>query len=154
MASCNVLRANEKNLDELAALFDGYRQFYGQPSDLAAARRFMGERLANDDSVIFAASLAETKKLVGFVQLYPTFSSVRMRRVWTLNDLFVATSARGHGVARALMQAAREFAVSTGAVALELATERDNTAAQALYDSLHYQCVEDYLHYALTLNAA
>lgn len=122
-----------------------------QPSDLAAARRFLSDRLTNDESVIFAARLAEMDGLAGFTQLYPTFPSVRMRRVWTLNDLFVAEKARGNGVARALMEAVREFAVSTGAVALELATERDNTVAQALYDSLGYERVEEYLHFALTL---
>jgi len=49
------------------------------------------------------------------------------------------------------MEAAREFAVSTGAVALELETERENVVAQALYDSLEYDCNEDFLHYALSL---
>jgi GNAT superfamily N-acetyltransferase len=151
MASCDVFRANAAHLDGIAVLFDGYRQFYRQPPDLDAARRFLSDRLKNDESVIFAARLAETDGLVGFTQLYPTFSSVQMRRVWTLNDLFVAESARGHGVARALMEAAREFAVSTGAVALELATELDNTVAQALYDALDYERVSDYLHFALTL---
>ena len=123
----------------------------GRPSSIDAARRFLSDRLKNDESVIFAARLAETDALVGFTQLYPTFSSVRMRRVWTLNDLFVAESARGNGVARALMEAAQAFATSTGAVALELATERDNTVAQALYDSLGYERVEEYLHFTLTL---
>ena len=123
----------------------------GRPSSIDAARRFLSDRLKNDESVIFAAQLAETDALVGFTQLYPTFSSVRMRRVWTLNDVFVAESVRGHGVARALMEAAQAFATSTGAVALELATERDNTVAQALYDSLEYERVEEYLHFTLTL---
>ena len=149
--ACAVLRPAAEHLDDLAVLFDGYREFYRQTSDLEAARRFIRERFANDDSVIFAASLPESDALVGFTQLYPTFSSVRMRRVWTLNDLFVAESARGQGVSRALMEVAREFAVSTGAVAVELATERDNTVAQALYDSLGYDRVEEYLHFALTL---
>ena len=123
----------------------------GRPSSIDAARRFLSDRLKNDESVIFAAQLAETDALVGFTQLYPTFSSVRMRRVWTLNDLVVAEAARSNGVARSLMEAAQAFATSTGAVALELATERDNTVAQALYDSLEYERVEEYLHVTLTL---
>ncbi len=151
MATCTVFRTDAEHLDDLAVLFDKYRRFYRQPSDLAAARRFLSDRLANNESVIFAAQLSEADGLVGFTQLYPTFSSVRMRRVWTLNDLFVAESARGQGVARALMEAAQAFATSTGAAALELATERDNTTAQALYDSLEYERVEEYLHFALTL---
>ena len=151
MAPCTVLRADIEHLDDLAVLFNDYRSFYRQSSDLDAARRFLNDRLTNDESVIFAARLTEMDGLVGFTQLYPTFSSVQMGRVWTLNDLFVAESARGQGVASALMEAARAFAVSTGAVALELATERDNKVAQALYDSLEYDRVEDYLHFALSL---
>lgn len=151
MATCIVFQADHEHLDDLAVLFNDYRRFYRQSSDLEAARRFLSERLTNDESVIFAAQLAESDGLVGFTQLYPTFSSVRMSRVWTLNDLFVAESARGLGVARTLMEAAREFAVSTGAVALELETERENVVAQALYDSLEYDCNEDFLHYALSL---
>lgn len=151
MARKNIFRANEEHLDDLAVLFDGYRQFYKQPADFDGARLFLSDRLANDESVIFAARLEETGELVGFTQLYPTFSSVRMRRVWTLNDLFVAESARGQGVSRALMDAAREFAVSTGAVAIELATERDNLVARALYDSLGYDREESYLHFYLRL---
>ena len=151
MATCTVFRTDAEHLDDLALLFNDYRRFYRQSSDLAAARRFLSDRLKNDESVIFAAQLAETDALVGFTQLYPTFSSVRMRRVWTLNDLFVAEAARSNGVARSLMEAAQAFATSTGAVALELATERDNTVAQALYDSLEYERVEEYLHFTLTL---
>lgn len=151
MSSVSTFRATEENLDGLAVLFDAYRVFYRQPSDLDAAWHFIEERLTSEDSVIFLAWLAETDELVGFTQLYPTYSSVRMRRVWTLNDLFVAEPARGHGVARALMEAARVFAVSTGAVSLELATERDNTTAQALYDSLDYDREANYLHFSLTL---
>jgi len=151
VTSCTVFQAGIQHLDDLALLFDGYRTFYRQTPDLDAARRFMGERFAKHDSVIFAAGLLESEGLVGFTQLYPMFSSVRMRRAWILNDLFVAESARGQGVSRALMEAAREFAVSTGAAAIELATARDNTVAQALYDSLDYERDETYVHFYLRL---
>ena len=145
----SVLRADRSHLDALAGLFDGYRQFYRQPSDPEGARRFLAERFEYEDSVVYVA--ADGERLVGFTQLYPFWSSVRMRRVWVLNDLFVDEGARGQGVARALMEAARAFAASTGAASLELATERDNAPAQALYDSLGYARDEAYWHYVLTL---
>ena len=156
MASIHVFRADATRLDELALLFDGYRQFYRRPSDLDAARRFLAERFERGESVIFAATRpdSDSDALVGFTQLYPFFSSVRTRRLWVLNDLFVARDARQLGVARALMEAARAFAQSTGAASLELATERTNTAAQALYDDLGYVRDEDYWHYALPLGDA
>ena len=147
-----VIRANAQHLDVLAPLFDAYRQFYGQPSNLAAARHFLAARIDADESVIFAASVPEAKGLVGFTQLYPFFSSVRMRRVWILNDLFVAPEARRQGVAQALMHAAHAFATSTGAASVELATERTNTSAQALYDAIGYTRDDAFLHYALPLD--
>jgi hypothetical protein len=59
-------------------LFDAYRQFYGKPSDLALASRFIEQRLASGDSVIFLAytEKVQVRNAVGFMQLYPSFSSV------------------------------------------------------------------------------
>lgn len=144
-----TFRAEPHHLDALAELFDGYRQFYRKPSDPGAARAFLGERLAQEDSALFAAEL--DGRLVGFTQLYPLFSSVRMRRVWLLNDLYVAPQARRRGVGEALMEAARAFASADGAVALQLATELDNTGAQALYERLGYQRDAAFATYELAL---
>ncbi|GAB5534888.1 MAG: GNAT family N-acetyltransferase [Rubricoccaceae bacterium] len=145
-----LTRADIRQLDALATLFDGYRQFYRQPSDLDAAHHFLKARLEADESVIFVADLQDVDGLAGFTQLYPSFSSVRMRRVWVLNDLFVTNGARRQGVGRALMEAAHAFAASTGAASVELATERDNVTAQALYDDLGYER-DEFWHYALTI---
>lgn len=145
----HVVRATPAHLDALAVLFDGYRQFYRTPSDLSAARDFLSERLATNDAVIFVVEVGGEP--AGFTQLYPLFSSVRMRRVWLLNDLYVASDARRQGVARALMEAARQFAASTGAVALQLATEHGNVQAQALYEALGYERDTAFATYELTL---
>ncbi len=148
-----IARADARHLDALVPLFDAYRRFYRTPSDLAGARGFLAERFEREDSVTFVASLPEADGLAGFTQLYPFFSSVRMRRVWILNDLFVAEDARRRGVARALMAAAHDFAASTGAAEVALATERTNTSAQALYDALGYQRDDEFWHYALPLDS-
>ena len=146
-----VFRADASHIDALAPLFDGYRQFYRQPADLDGARRFLSSRLAADESVILAASLPELDGLAGFTQLYPFFSSVRMCRVWVLNDLFVTPDARRRGVARALMDAAHAFAREAGATDVWLETEKTNTQAQALYNDLGYRREEATWHYTLTL---
>ena len=79
-------------------------------------------------------------------------TSVAARRLWILNDLFVAERARRRGVARALMQGAREHALQTGAIRLTLQTERRNAQAQALYESLGYVRQEGLMvEYALEL---
>lgn len=146
-----ITRATPADLEAVTSLFDRYRQFYRQPSDLEGARRFVGQRLKRGDSVVLLARTPDLEA-AGFTQLYPFWTSVGMRRVWVLNDLFVAERARRRGVARALMEAARVFALEDGAVRLELATEQTNTTAQALYDDLGYDLEDGFLHYALPLD--
>jgi ribosomal protein S18 acetylase RimI-like enzyme len=134
----NIIRAGVEHVDVVAPLFDRYRQFYGQPSDLTGARTFLSDRLKNQQSVVFiAVDAAETG--LGFTQLYPSFTSVRMKPLWILNDLFVADEARRRGVGRQLMDAALELAKSTGAARLVLSTAKDNTKAKSLYLSLGYR---------------
>lgn len=144
-----IIRAGIPHLHLVAPLFDQYRQFYGQPGDLAAASTYLAQRMDRNESVILLAILRD--RPVGFTQLYPSFSSVSMKRVWILNDLFVDSSARRLGVAEALMGQARDLAVQTHAKALELATAVSNVAAQRLYERLGYQRDTEFLHYSLTV---
>jgi ribosomal protein S18 acetylase RimI-like enzyme len=134
--------AGDRDVALVAPLFDLYRQFYNQPSDLSIARNFIRDRLARGESVIFIAQLghanAHTKSVAGFIQLYPSFSSVAAHAIWILNDLYVSSDARRSGVARALMEAARQHALSTGARRLVLETYPANRAARSLYESLGY----------------
>jgi ribosomal protein S18 acetylase RimI-like enzyme len=124
-------RAGPADLDALAQLFDAYRQFYGQPGDVARAREWLRERLRFGESTVIVATL--DGKAVGFTQLYPMYSSVRTARTWILNDLYVDAGARRKGVARTLLDAAAAFAREAGAAGISLETSRDNAAARALY---------------------
>ena len=148
--SVNVIRAGVEQVAVAAPLFDNYRQFYGQRPDLPGAAAFLTERLSRGESVLFLALDGEAA--LGFVQLYPSFSSVRMRPVWVLNDLFVAGAARRRGVARLLMDAALGLARSTGAARLALSTAKDNAAARSLYLSLGYRIDEAFDHLELSLD--
>jgi ribosomal protein S18 acetylase RimI-like enzyme len=147
-----IRRATSADADTVAPLFDAYRQFYDQPSDVGLARDFLRERLARDESVVFLAERAG--RAVGFVQLYPVFSSTaaRPRRLWILNDLFVVPEARRSGVAQALLAAARRLAEETGAAGLELVTARTNEAAQRLYTSLGWRHDDAFLRFELGLD--
>jgi GNAT superfamily N-acetyltransferase len=133
-----IRRATLGDLRIAAELFDAYRQFYGQPPDNAIATTFLLERLTLNDSVVYLALGEPQGKGLGFVQLYPSFSSVAARRIWILNDLFVAPEARRHGVGRALLDEARDHAAATGAKRLVLSTGVANRAAQALYEQYGY----------------
>ena len=111
-----VIVVRSEQVDLIAPLFDAYRQFYGQASDLDRARQFLLERLQQHQSVIFA--VVDNERALGFTQLYPSFSSVSMKPIWILNDLFVADFARRRGVGAQLLLAAKDHAVQTGAVRL------------------------------------
>jgi ribosomal protein S18 acetylase RimI-like enzyme len=140
-----VRDAAADDLPELARLFDAYRVFYRSPSDPAAAERFLLERFERRDSQIFVAPSGA--KLAGFTQLYPSYSSVSMARIFVLNDLFVDPASRRGGVGRALLEAAHAFAVRHGAVRVSLETAVDNHAAQRLYESLGYVRDGDFHRY-------
>jgi len=145
-----VKRATAADLDAVAPLFDAYRQFYGQRSDLAAARAFLEERLRREESVIFVAVDDEGgNEALGFTQLYPSFSSVSVRRLWILNDLFVRPGLRRGGVGRRLLERAREWAIETDAKGLMLATAVSNAAARALYESCGWRRDDEFEHYVL-----
>jgi len=144
-----IRRAGPGDADTVAALFDAYRQFYRCEPDLGGARAFVGQRLALADSVIFLAE--DQDRPLGFTQLYPSFTSAGMARIFILNDLFVAPDARGRGVGTCLLRRAAEFAHGEGAVRLALSTERTNATAQALYEREGWQRDEAFLSYTLPL---
>jgi len=145
-----VKRAGLDDLATLAPLFDGYRQFYGQRSDVPRALAFLEERLRRSESVIFlAVADGEGGDALGFTQLYPSFSSVSLRRLWILNDLFVRQDIRRGGVGRRLLERAREWAIETQAKGLILTTAVTNEAAQALYESCGWRRDEEFEHYQL-----
>ena len=131
MTDTTIRRATPDDLDALAPLFDAYRRFYAQPGDIPRARAYLAERMQLGESAVLIAHRGDAA--VGFTQLYPIFSSVRTKRTWLLNDLYVDEGARRHGVARALLDAAAGFAREQGAAGLMLETMADNAPARALY---------------------
>jgi GNAT superfamily N-acetyltransferase len=148
--SVTVRQATIHDLDIVVPLFDGYRQFYGEPADLELARRFLRERLQQQDSVVLLA-IDEEGRGMGFTQLYPLFSSVRAARTYLLNDLFVVPDARRAGVAVALMREATDVARAMGARGMSLSTAHTNAPAQRLYESLGWKRDEHFREYNLSL---
>ena len=139
-----IRKASIDDIQELATLFDAYRVFYEKTSDVEQAIIFLSERIQKNESVIFVAE-NEEKQLTGFVQLYPLFSSTRMKRYWLLNDLFVAPEQRSKGISVALIDAAKELCQTTGSCGMMLETAKSNVIGNNLYpktgfvlDSAHH----------------
>ena len=125
------------NYKEVVELFDHYRIFYKQSSDILLAEKFIKERLSNNQSMIFVAY--EHAIPIGFTQLYPSYSSVRAVKRWILNDLYVEKEYRKSGVGKALIQKALKFAKENDAVTVKLETAKDNYTAKALYESIGFE---------------
>lgn len=145
-----IRRAIASDLKSVASLFSQYRIFYSQTPDLEGAEKFISERMNNNESVIFVAE-DESGRLVGFAQLYPTFSSVSMRRLWTLNDLFVEKENRGKNAAKLLLDQCVAFAKKTNSRGLTLKTAQDNLVAQKLYERNGWKRDNHYLSYNIVV---
>ena len=144
-----VRQATLADLDALATLFDSYRQFYAQPPNPGGARDFLRARFEHGESSLFIAY--DDEFALGFVQLYPAFSSVSLARTFILNDLFVVEVARRRGIASRLLDAALDYASEFGAVRVTLSTEIDNLPAQGLYETEGWQRDEQYYVYHFAL---
>jgi len=149
-AELRIMRAARNDLDDLVPLFDGYRQFYGRRSDPASARAFLSQRIERNESVIYIA-YTSPRDAVGFTQLYPSFSSVSLKPLWILNDLFVRSDVRRGGVGRALLERARQHALETDAKGLVLSTGVTNIAAQNLYEACGWERDDEFFEYQLFL---
>ncbi|XDD49978.1 GNAT family N-acetyltransferase [Leptospira sp. WS92.C1] len=145
----NIREVEINDLQEMSKLFDEYRQFYKQKSDLSGASKFLEERIRNKESKIFI--VLEDQLYLGFTQLYPVFTSVSMKRAWILNDLYVRPEHRKKGAAKALIDRSVSLARSDGSKYLELSTATDNTNAQKLYESYGFVKDEEYFHYSLNV---
>ncbi|PHS13569.1 MAG: GNAT family N-acetyltransferase [Kangiella sp.] len=148
-----VFRAGKKDKADIAELFDQYRVFYQMKSNLKSATKFISERLNQKDSIIYLAkhSNSRTSQACGFIQIYPTFSSVAMKSIWTLNDLFVSQDYRKKGCARALMKQVEIDAKENNIFSIKLATAIDNLQAKNLYESLNYKKIDLYDHYSFRI---
>lgn len=138
MSTVTVKVASMANLQSIAVLFNQYRQFYEQGSDLALATEFIQQRMQNAESVILLAEDAQGKAL-GFCQLYPSFCSVEAKPIYSLYDLFVLPEHRANGIGRNLLLNAEVLAKRNGKCRMDLTTAKTNLKAQSVYESLGWK---------------
>jgi GNAT superfamily N-acetyltransferase len=143
-----IRKTTIQDLCQLAELFDQYRIFYHKDSDISAAENFLKERIQKQDSEIFVTE--NDGKLIGFVQLYPIFSSTRMKRYWLLNDLYVNENYRGKGFSKQLIEASKQLAKSTDASGILLETGKSNNIGNQLYPSCGFEIYDSVNFYEWT----
>lgn len=142
---------NSTHIDKLIILFDQYRVFYNKEKDLDKAREFLLERIKNKDSIIYMV-LNEESNPVGFIQLYPLFSSTRMSKLWLLNDLFIQEDYRGKGYSRQLIEVAKEVCIKTNAYGILLETAKNNFVANQLYKQAGFVLEDNCNFYSWSIN--
>jgi ribosomal protein S18 acetylase RimI-like enzyme len=143
--------ATMNDLEVLAFMFDDYRQCYEQTPDYTAAKNFIQDRLSlNDTLLLIAYDEIEGQKIgAGFVQIYPSFSSISMKKIFILNDLYVNPDLRKKGIAKLLINSAKQFAIDSKAGQLVIETRISNSSAQKLYDSVGFTKEGEHLYYYL-----
>jgi len=146
-----VKQATMENIEEIVEIFNEYRIFYKQEPNMNEAKKFLFDRFEHLESVIFIAIEMESNKIIGFTQLYPTFSSVSMKRSYTLNDLYVKENYREKGAGKLLLEKAKSYAIMTNAKGIGLSTAIDNENAQKLYEKNGYKKNQEYYQYYMNV---
>jgi ribosomal protein S18 acetylase RimI-like enzyme len=146
-----IIQATLEHLDLLTPMFIKYREFYGELPFPDSSRKFLETRLKRKESVIYLALADDEDKLLGYCQLFPSYSSLSLKRVWILNDIFVAEDARRMLVADRLLQTAKQMAKETNAVRMRVATSVSNEVAQKTYESIGFREDTRFKNYILEL---
>ena len=149
--SIYIEEANLEALNQITVLFNQYMIFYGQASNPNKYRDYLKARLEKQQADIFMA-YDENQTALGFVLNYTSFSSVSLGKIIVLNDLFVMPQHRQKGVAKALIQKVKAFALEQGAIRVDLSTAKDNYNAQALYEQIGFKQGTAFFNYSLKLN--
>jgi ribosomal protein S18 acetylase RimI-like enzyme len=135
------------DIENISKLFDEYRIFYKKESDIQGVKKFLLERIENKESEIFVAE-NDKNQVVGFVQLYPIFSSTRMKRLWLLNDLYVSENHRGQGISVLLIDAAKKLCNESNACGLVLETAKSNEVGNKLYPKTGFSLDLEHNYYS------
>jgi len=143
-----IRQATINDLNQLSVLFAQYRVFYEQPFEPDEATLFLKERLSKEESIVFIA--IENDRYTGFIQLYPSFSSVGMKKIWILNDLFVSANYREKGIGQLLIDHVLAYCKETGRKKVVLSTAYDNINAQKLYEKLGF-ARSDFYNYEIAV---
>lgn len=131
-----VRRASNTDLNQLAVLFDEYRQFYGSSANFKESFDFLNQRFSNQQSVIFIHIKDEV--ITGFVLLYLGFSSLACSTYYILDDVYVTPRFRRQGSAKQLIDTAILFARHENALRISLETQKNNFQSHKLYEQMGF----------------
>lgn len=140
-----IVIATLEHLEDYAKLFNEYRIFYEQESDVERGQKFLKERILNGESVTFL--IKKDDKCVGFAQLYPLYHYKSLKRQWLLSDLFVVPAYRSLGLAVDLIERCKDYCAETDACGLLLETQKTNKIGNQLYPKCGFELDEEHNYY-------
>ena len=133
---CTVAQATPRDVAAIVPLFAAYRAFFAGGRDADQSRRFLEERLARGDSVVFVAWMGDEAE--GFIQLYPLWSSWHCRRIWFLSDLYVEERSRKRGMGRRLVERVVAYAHEPAASSIMVELPRREPHLKEFYAKLGF----------------
>ena len=153
----SIVLAGVAHLEPLSQLLNAHRIEQGMPDNQPAVAHFLFERLINHEAVHFIALKANAEEHaqpqgLGFIQLYPSFSSESLMPYWTVGALYVTPSVRQEGLGKALIAQALQLVRERGDEGLRAQLSTRETEARQLMQSMGFQVqsgIETY-HYLLT----
>lgn len=102
-----IFKAELWNLELILPLFEQYRREQGMKDNPERALTFLANRIHFSESIVFLAVCDQ--QAVGFAQLYPRLSSLKLQRYWQLTDLFVSQVANRQHIQHELLRKSHEF---------------------------------------------
>jgi GNAT superfamily N-acetyltransferase len=136
-AELRIEPISAEQMEALLPLIAAYQRFYevdeGEINE-ERNRAFFARFVAPSDNGMLLGAWRDGE-LLGYACLYWSFTSLVPGETVLMNDLYVVTAARGHGVGRALIEASAAAGRERGAQRLEWVTQVGNRTAQRLYDS-------------------
>lgn len=144
-----IFQATLEHLDALTPLFVAYREFHGAMPAAELSREFLQQRIQQQDSSIFIAEL--DGHAVAFCQVYPSFSSLTLRPIWILNDIFVQEDFRGQHIAESLIRHTLTQAAEQDVVRVRVSISQYNEAAQRLFESTGFTEDQIFRNYIQTM---
>ena len=139
-----------EDLELLVPAFDQYRQFYRQESQPEQVREFLKPLIEEEKSKIFLSF--EEGELTGFIQLYPSFSSIGLAPIWVLNDFFIFGGSDRRQIAKGLLDAAKMLCEASKGVRVEVTTRKENHRLHKIYRDYGFEKDYKYDYYFLRLS--
>ena len=122
-----------------SGLWEGYNAFYGRHGETALPRpvtKMTWARFFDSYEPMHAIVAERDGVLVGLAHFIFHRSTIQIAPTCYLNDLFTLESARGRGVARALLDVVYERAAAAGSGRVYWLTHETNGTAMRLYDKV------------------